>query len=142
MSIFAEDRQCQRPRRPRGFLTITPIGPAADALVLAAVTALEAVVAALGVAVAGLKAIGWELVILGFATGRAPGGITFTFTNGGLEFAHAKAWPLVSKNLSITTALRSGMVRPNRRAALRFWTAGPVSTADKAVPSGRTTRLP
>jgi hypothetical protein len=58
-------------------------------------------------AAAGLKTIGWELVILGFATAGAPGGITFTLTNGGLEFAHAKAWRLVSKNLSITTALRS-----------------------------------
>ncbi len=63
---------------------------------------------------AGLKAIGWELVIFGVATAGAPGGTTFTLTNGGLEFAHARAWRLVSKNLSITTALRSGLVRPDR----------------------------
>ena len=59
------------------------------------------------VVAAGLNAIGWELVIFGFATGGAPGGMIFTLTNGGLEFAHAKAWRLVSKNLSITIALRS-----------------------------------
>ena len=55
----------------------------------------------------GIKAIGWELVIFGLATGGAPGGMTFTLTNGGFELAHAKAWRLVSKNLSITIALRS-----------------------------------
>jgi hypothetical protein len=60
-----------------------------------------------GIAGCGLKAIGWELVIFGFATGGAPGGMTFTLTNGGFELAHAKAWRLVSKNLSITIALRS-----------------------------------
>src|SRR5882762_8968231 len=106
---------------------MVPIGPAAAlvvaALVVAAIVVAAIVVAALAgaelagaalviVVVAGLKAIGWELVILGFATGGAPGGMTFTLTNGGLEFAHAKAWRLVSKNLSMTIALRSGMVRP------------------------------
>ena len=33
-------------------------------------------------------------------------------------------------------------VRPARRAAFRFRTALPVSTAERLVPSGRTTRLP
>ena len=55
----------------------------------------------------GLKAIGWELVIFGVASGGAFGGITFTLTNGGFEFAQASAWRLFSKNLSMTTALRS-----------------------------------
>src|SRR5205814_9999937 len=80
--------------------------------------------------------------MFGFATVKVFGGITLTLTNGGLEFAQASAWRLVSKNLSITTAFRSYLVRPDRRAALRFRTAVPVSTANKVVPSGRTTRLP
>ena len=80
--------------------------------------------------------------MFGGVTAGAFGGTTFTFTNGGFEFAHAKAWLLDSKNLSITRALRSPVVRPARLAALRFCTAVPVSTALSAVPSGRITRLP
>src|SRR5438067_914090 len=80
--------------------------------------------------------------MLGLETAGAFGGITFTLTNGGFEFAHASACCFVSKNLSITIAFRSLMFRPPRRAAFRFWTAVPVSTAERLVPSGRTTRLP
>ncbi len=40
--------------------------------------------------------------MFGLATVAVFGGITFTLTNGGLEFAQASAWCLVSKNLSIT----------------------------------------
>ena len=86
---------------------MAPVGVATDALGVAAIAPGELAGAALLVVVAGLKAIGWELVILGFATAGAPGGITSTLTKGGFEFAHAKAWRLVSKNLSITIALRS-----------------------------------
>ena len=80
-----------------------------DGLAVAAAAPGEFAGETLVVAIAGggLKAIGWEFVIFGLATGGAPGGTTFTLTNGGLEFAHAKAWRLVSKNLSITIALRS-----------------------------------
>jgi len=82
------------------------MGTLAAALVVAAVDlALAGLVVV--VAGAGVKAIGWEFVILGSVAGGAFGGTTFTFTNGGLEFAHASAWRLVSKNLSITSALRS-----------------------------------
>jgi hypothetical protein len=56
---------------------------------------------------AGFNAIDWELVMFGFASAGAFGGITLTLTNGGFEFAHANACRLVSKNLSITIALRS-----------------------------------
>src|SRR6266436_9444390 len=80
--------------------------------------------------------------MFGAATAGAFGEITFTFTNGGFEFAHASACCFVSKNLSIRIALRSLMFRPARRAAFRFWTALPVSTAERLVPSGRTTLLP
>jgi hypothetical protein len=45
--------------------------------------------------------------MFGFATVAVFGEITFTLTNGGLEFAQASAWRLVSKNLSITIAFRS-----------------------------------
>ena len=77
-------------------------------MVVAATATVELAGAAFVIVVAaGVKAIGWELVMFGFAIGGAPGGMTFTLTNGGLEFAHAKAWRLVSKNLSITIALRS-----------------------------------
>ena len=48
--------------------------------------------------------------MFGLATGAAFGATTFTFTNGGFEVAHIKACCLVSKNLSITIALRSLMV--------------------------------
>jgi hypothetical protein len=76
-------------------------------LVVVAIRSVELIAGALVVAGAGFKAIGWELVRFGFTRAGAFGGITFTFTNGGLEFAHASAWRLVSKNLSITIALRS-----------------------------------
>ncbi len=91
---------------------------------------------------AGLKAIGWALVMFGFATAGAFGDTTFTLTNAGFEFAHINACRLVSKNLSITMALRSLTVWPDFRAALRLRTAVPVSTAWRVVPSGRTTLLP
>ena len=55
----------------------------------------------------GANAIGCEFVMFGVATEGAAGGITFTFTNGGFEFAHVNAWRLVSKNLSITIAFFS-----------------------------------
>ena len=121
-----------------------PVGLAAAALVVAgaAMAPVELRSATLVVAGAGLKVIRWEFVMLGFAIGGAFGGTTFTLMNGGLEFAHASAWRLFSKNLSITIALRSLVVRPEPRAALRFRTAIPVSTADRFVPSGRTTWLP
>ena len=119
-----------------------PVGVAAPALVVAPTAPVELRAAALVVAGAGFNAIGWEFVMFGSATGGAFGGTTFTLMNGALEFAQASAWRLFSKNLSITIALRSLVVRPERRAALRFRTAVPVSTADRFVPSGRTTRLP
>jgi hypothetical protein len=80
------------------------MGALAAAFVVAAV---DLALAGLVGAGAGVKAIGWEFVILASVTGGAFGGTTFTFTNGGLEFAHASAWRLFSKNLSITIALRS-----------------------------------
>lgn len=86
-----------------------PVGLAVAALVVgvAAMAPAELRSATLVVAVAGFKAIGWEFVMFGFATVATFGGTTFTLMNGGLEFAHASAWPLVSKNLSITIASRS-----------------------------------
>ena len=69
-------------------------------------------VTAFEVAVAGFKEIRWELAIFGFLSWGAFGGITLMFTKGGFELAHANAWRLVLKNLSITTALRSEVVRP------------------------------
>ena len=84
-----------------------PIGPAARGVIVAATAPVELAVGALVVAAAGFKTIDWEFVMFGFATGATPGGITFTLTNGGLELAHVRAWPLVSKNLSMTIALRS-----------------------------------
>jgi len=118
-----------------------PVGPVAGGL-FAIVTALvEPSVA--GFAGAGcVKAIGCAFVMFGLETAGEFGGITFTLTNGGFEFAQVRACRLVSKNLSTTIALRSLIVRPDFRAALRFRTALPVSTALRAVPSGRTTRLP
>jgi len=88
---------------------MAPVGLAAAALVVAgaAMAPVELRAARLVVAVAGFKAIGWEFVMFGFATVATFGGTTLTLMNGGLEFAHASAWPLVSKNLSITIALRS-----------------------------------
>jgi hypothetical protein len=86
---------------------IPPVGPVLAVLVVAAPRSIELIAAALFVAGAGLKAIGWELVMLGFTGGGAFGGITRTFTNGGFALAQERAWRLVSKNLSITIALRS-----------------------------------
>ena len=86
--------------------------------------------------------MGCGLVMFGSVTGGALGGITFTLTNGGFEFAHIRACRFVSKNLSITMAFRSEELRPAFRAAFRLRTAVPVSTALSAVPSGRTTLLP
>ena len=82
---------------PVGALLAVTTGPAEFEGATLAVVAIGA----------GVKAIGCELVIFGFATAGAPGGMTFTLTKGGLEFAQAKAWRLVSKNLSMTIALRS-----------------------------------
>src|SRR5581483_6712162 len=70
------------------------------------------------------------------------GATTRTGMNMGWVFAHAMACRFVSKNWSITIALRSWDVRPARRAALRVRTAEPVSTAASFVPSARTTWLP
>ena len=58
---------------------IAAIGPAADALVVAATAPVELAAAAF-VAVAGLKAIGWDLVILGFATDGRASFIPFALT--------------------------------------------------------------
>jgi len=61
--------------------------------------------------------------------------------NSEFAFDHASASRLVSKNRSITIALRWVIVRPELRAALRLITADPVSTAVQAR-SGKTTLLP
>ena len=86
---------------------IVPIGPAVGALLIAVTGPEELAGAGLIVVAAVFKAIGWELVMLGLARGAVFGGITFTFTNGGFALAQERAWRLVSKNLSITSALRS-----------------------------------
>lgn len=118
-----------------------PVGPVAG--VLPAIVIAPAEMPPAGLAAAGeVKAIGFEFVMVALATAGAVGGTTFTLTNGGFEFAQAKACCLVSKNLSITSALRSFTLRPDRRAALRLCTALPVSTAASVVPSGIITRLP
>src|SRR4030095_12204608 len=118
-----------------------PVGPVAGVLLATVIAPTEAPPPDL-TAVGRVKAIGREFVMLILATAGAVGGTTFTLTNGGFEFAQAKACCLVSKNLSITSALRSFTLRPDRRAAWRFRPALPVSTAASVEPSGITTRLP
>jgi hypothetical protein len=59
----------------------------------------------------------------------------------GFVFAQASAFCLVSKNRSMTMALRSAAFRPHERAALRLTTSDPVSTA-RHVASGKATLLP
>ena len=118
-----------------------PVGPVVGGLLVTVIAPTDMPPEDLAAA-RGLKVIGLEFVMFAFATAGAVGGITFTLTNGGFEFAQASACRLVSKNLSITSALRSSMLRPDRRAALRFRTALPVSTAARVEPSGITTRLP
>src|SRR5689334_18389689 len=71
-----------------------------------------------------------------------PGIITRTGMKCGLLLAHASACCLVSKKRSITTAFRSVGVVPDKRAAFRFFTAVPVSTAESRVPSGKMILLP
>ena len=119
-----------------------PVGPVVVGLLVTviALVAPPAVVFVIGCG--GVNAIGCEFVMFGFTTAGAVGGSTFTFTNGGFEFAQVSACCFVSKNLSITRALRSLVSRPKRRAAFRFRTALPVSTAERLEPSGKTTRLP
>ena len=72
---------------------------------------------------------------------RKSGGETRTSMKYGFRPAQLSACCLVSKNRSMTSALRSWAVRPERRAALRLTTAEPVSTASKG-PSGSVTLLP
>ena len=71
------------------------------------------------------------------SSGRA----TCKLMNGGWELAQASASCLVSKKRSTTRALRSAALRPDKRAALRFNTAVPVSAAVK-MPSGKRSLLP
>src|SRR5436309_13115799 len=99
-----------------------PVGLAVAALVVgvAAMAPAELRSATVVVAVGGFKPIGWEFVMFGFATVARFGGTTFTLMNGGLQFAYASAWSLVSKDLSRTFASRPYLVRRDRRAALRF----------------------
>jgi hypothetical protein len=70
-----------------------------------------------------------------------PGRTIGSVMNAGCAFVHATASAFVSKNLSTTRALRWFGVRPDRRAASRLTTAGPVSTAVQA-PSGKRTLQP
>lgn len=72
---------------------------------------------------------------------RMSGGEIRTNMKYGFRRAQLKACCFVSKNRSITIALRSLAVRPDRRAAFRLRTAEPVSTATK-VPSGNVILLP
>lgn len=119
-----------------------PVGPTAGVLLARVTVPTETPIGAGFAGCGGVNAIGCDVVRFGVATAGAFGGITFTLTKGGLEFAHAIACRLVSKNLSITIAFFSFELRPARRAALRFRTALPVSTAARVEPSGNTTRLP
>ena len=70
----------------------------------------------------------------------APGVRIRTVMKCGCAFAQASASRLVSKNRSMTMALRSAAFRPHERAALRLTTSGPLSTATHAA-SGKTTLL-
>ena len=70
------------------------------------------------------------------------GRTTLTGMKRGWRFAHARAWRLVSKKRSMTSAFRSEALRPDNLAAFLFLTAVPVSTAASASPVGRSTRLP
>ena len=58
----------------------------------------------------------------------------------GCAFDKASASCLVSKNRSMTMALRSAAFRPDERAALRLTIFGPLSTATHAA-SGKITLL-
>src|SRR5438034_5262995 len=70
----------------------------------------------------------------------APGVRIRTVIKCGCAFAQASAFCLVSKNRSMTMALRSAAFRPHERAPLRLTTSGPLSTATH-VASGKTTLL-
>jgi len=68
-----------------------PVGPVVGGLLVTAMGPAEPPDVVFVVAGAAVNTIGLELVIFGFATAGAFGGITFTFTNGGFEFAQASA---------------------------------------------------
>ena len=69
---------------------------------------------------------GGELLTTAFAIS----GVTICiFMKCGCDFSHATACDLVSKYRSTTMASFSARLRPNKRAAFRLTTAGPVSTA-------------
>ena len=78
-----------------------------------------------GVAVSGEG----ELLAIAFTV---PGVTICIFMKCGCDFSHARACDLVSKYRSTTMASRSTRLRPDRRAAFRLTTAGPVSTASSS----------
>src|SRR5205814_7318344 len=58
-----------------------------------------------------------------------PGVTICIFMKCGCDFSHARACDFVSKYRSTTIASLSARLRPDRRAAFRLTTAGPVSAA-------------
>ena len=84
-----------------------------------------------GVAVAGRGDVGTsERGDILLARAFAFAGVTICILmKWGCDFSHARASDFVSKYRSTTMASFSARLRPERRAAFRLTTAGPVSTA-------------
>ena len=76
----------------------------------------------------GVGASGRGGVLLATSFGF-PGITICIYMKCGCDFSHARACDLVSKYRSTTMASLSARVRPDRRAAFRLTTAGPVSIA-------------